>query len=288
MTRWTIGLYGRTRGYSRMTADPMNQGTPYRGPCPGGITTLNLSVVLALVFLCAARTEGTTIGVIWSRDQGVVLAADSKTVGATSDGHSLSFTTCKIRQFDTVFFAASGVRTGPSFNIDEIAARSLIRPGRTQEKVERLRSALLQELPKVIAQTSPPGFPQGFQYVVAGIENGQPVVHILYLPTESKDAADLKWLSIPRDVPSDKRTATLFLGRHEVIDRFCAEHPGWESDGVIFDRLRELISMEIQAAPQFVGEPIDVLFIDTTGARWIGRTPASKCPDLGQGVGGSH
>jgi len=258
----------------------MKKKTSLRGTGSGGIATLKLPVALALVFLCMTQSEGTTIGVIWSREHGIVLAADSKTTSVTPEGQSLSFTTCKIRQFGGVFFAASGVRTGPSFNIDDIAARALSGHENTLKKIERLRSALQHELPKVFKQTLPPGFPPGFQYVVVGIDNGQPIVHLLYLPAESRDIADLKWLSIPRDVPSDKTMATLFIGRHEVIDRFRAEHPEWESQGVIFDRLRELIGMEIRTAPHLVGEPIDVLLIDSTGARWIGRSPASKCPDV--------
>lgn len=281
MTHWKNDLFfGRNRVCLVYDGRTMKQEISYRGPYLRGITTLKLCVVLALVFLYTARSEGTTIGVIWSREQGVVIAADSKTIRMTPEGNTLSFTTCKIRQIENVFFAASGVRTGPSFNIDEIATRTLSGPGSTLEKVERLHNALLQELPKVIEQIPPRGLSLGLQYMVAGIENGQPVVHLLFLPTGSRNAADLKWYSFPRDVPSDKRSATLFIGRHEVIDSFCADHPEWLSDGDIFERLRELISMEIQAAPQFVGEPIDVLFIDSTGAHWIGRTCTSKCPDL--------
>jgi hypothetical protein len=258
----------------------MKQEFSWLPACSGQITTFELSVVLVLVFLCATPTEGTTIGIVWYRGQGVVLAADSKTVGARQNGHSLSFTTCKIRQFGNLFFAASGVATAPSFNIDQIAEHSLSGTGSVLEKVGRLRSALLQELPKVIEQTPPIELPIGFQYVVVGIENCQPVVHLLSLPAKSSDVADLKWLSLPQDVPLGKSTATIFLGRHEVIDRFCSEHPGWKSDGVIFERLRELIGMEIRAAPQFVGEPIDVLLIENAGAQWIGNSGASKCPDI--------
>jgi hypothetical protein len=128
----------------------VKQAISYRSPYPRGITTLKLCLVFALIFLCALPSEGTTIGVIWSREQGVIIAADSKMTGITPEGNALSFTTCKIRQIDSVFFASSGVRTGPSFNIDEIANRTLSGPGSTLKRVGQLHNALQNELPKVI------------------------------------------------------------------------------------------------------------------------------------------
>jgi hypothetical protein len=257
----------------------MKQGFARLPACAKQLTVLMASSVLALVFLCATRTEATTIAIVWAREQ-VILAADSKTVGMRQSGHSVNYTTCKIRQVDNLFFAASGVITAPSFNIDQIAEHSLSRNGSVLERVGQLHSALLQELPKVIKQNPPGELPISFQYVVVGTENRQPVVHLIYLPAGSRSVADLKWLSFPKDVPLDKSTVTLFLGRHEVIDRFRSKHPGWEFNGVIFERLRELIGMEIRAAPQLIGEPIDVLLVDNAGTRWIERSPESKCPDL--------
>jgi hypothetical protein len=191
-----------------------------------------------------------------------------------------SITTCKIRQFDNVFFASSGVRTGPFFNIDEIASSTLRGSESILTKVERFRNTLGHEITKLIETISPSGFSLGFQYVIAGIECGQPIVHILYLPKQSKSVEDIKWISLPRDLPSGKKTITIFLGRHETIDRFRIKHPGWEHNGFIIDRVRELISMEARAVPQLVGGPIDVLLINSNGAQWIDRSSLSKCPDL--------
>jgi hypothetical protein len=41
--------------------------------------------------------------------------------------------------------------------------------------------------------------------------------------------------------------------------------------------VRELIDLEIKAHPSHVGPPIDVLFIDKTGHRWL--PPNGECPN---------
>ena len=241
---------------------------------------MELLLALAIFFLGVATAWGTTIGIIWQRGQGVVIAADSKTVRATQDGQRFDLATCKIHQYDNLFFVASGIKTAPSFDIEQIAEQSLSGPGNISEKVDRLRQSLMEQIPKVMNQKPPINLPITFQFAVVGIEDCQPVVYHLYLPTHNKNIADLKLFSLPQDIPPDKDNFAIFLGRHGTIDRFRNMHPGWVFGGSIYDRLRELIRMEIKASPQMVGEPIDILHIEKTGTRWIGSSPQSKCPAL--------
>lgn len=241
---------------------------------------LLLSVVAGAVFCYTSPLWATTVGIVWFRGQGVVIAADSKVVKATQDGHPMDLSTCKIYQYDNLFFAASGVKKAPSFDIEQIAEQSLSGTGTIMDKVTRFRHSLLEELPKVMGQKPPIEFPITFEYAIAGIENCQPVVHHIYLPPNSKDIADLNWRSLPLDIAPDIQSAVIFLGRHHVIDRYSTKHPGWISEGNIFDHLRELIRMEMKASPLWVGEPIDILSIDSAGAHWVGSSPESKCAPL--------
>lgn len=265
-----------------MTVKRMKQ--PFTGLTTTGVglkLLIEVPLALAILFFCVATAWGTTIGIIWQRGQGVIIAADSKMVRANQSGQRFDSATCKIHQYDNLFFVASGVKTAPSYDIEKIAEQSLSGPGSISEKVERLRQSLMEQIPKVINQNPPIDLPLTFQFAVVGIDNCQPVVYHLYLPIHSKNIADLKLFSLPQDSPSDRDNIAIFLGRHRAIDRFRTKHPGWVFEDSIYDRLRELIRMEIKASPQMVGEPIDILRIENTGARWIGSSPDSNCPALG-------
>ena len=107
----------------------------------------------------------------------------------------------------------------------------------------------------------------------------QPSLRLQPLGLHSEGERSVYWSVLPRDLPTGHRSADITFGEVEHIDRYRNEHPDWFSQPAMGVELRKQIKLEV-AHSKFVGEPIDVLWIKKTGARWVDRPADSACAEI--------
>ena len=275
------------------------------------------NAISALVLVCLSMCDvnGQTCIVIRRTPRSIVVAADSKEVHytvftdfrgqrQTSQQASLK---CKIRQVDALtFYAVSGQY---NFDVDALAVDSCRNGGAAflgkvtafEQAVHGLLIKHLEELkervPDLYNQNYISVRKPALQIVIFGIENSIPAfvtlsLHVTsgyaYVPSgliidpfrinepvtlaASIDGCPLKRLA--------KESMMRALGRTEVIDGIdWLENKFWKWFGDV-DGVRFLVRLETLAAPENVGDPIDVLYIDAKGCRWIDHK--TECAELQQ------
>ena len=226
----------------------------------------------------------------------VVVAADSAGTYTLRglDKPSAVSPICKIHQSGNIFFAVSGIINDPitGFNVPTIVAQASRSKDaiidRVEEAARRLRSALPKEL-KYLRSEDPSAYKRRFEapkYAVAvlffAFENKVPVLMaIVFEATSSPSGAihiAMRRSSCPgSDCPNG--VLNLYLGRHEAIDRFTADHHiRVLSPYDIVAIARSLVELEIVDASDEVQPPVDVLLVDADGPRWINKK--KECPDI--------
>jgi hypothetical protein len=242
-----------------------------------------------LVFCLSLSPSGKATTVVVARSANeIVLGADSKVTDTF--GNDLNKRECKIRQIGSLFIAIEGLEIDHTtgFNVPEISAAALqSKPNApVAEKISFLMgylvSALLTELPHVKGHEPQTWFKkiEGGQLflrvVVAGFENGRPLVYVRSFRALQYNPGQIGVAVIPDDCLENCQGAvsTRYLGESEAIEGLAEESPDFWKAGLSAG-VRTLIETEIAARSEYVGPPIDIVRIDKNGARWIQKK--SEC-----------
>jgi hypothetical protein len=234
-------------------------------------------IVIALAF-GAVPSQATTIVIYWSKADGVILAADSKTE-VVGDGYQAGFVHCKITQPGGVVFAASGISggkdsSGKTWVVYDLAELAFTVSGDLTTRTARLVDALRARMPGLVSAS---GETVGINFVVVGHESGQLVAHLVTYVL-GKEAELEVW---PRDLAPGDRSKLASFGFTTAANRFIKMHPRPATMVDAARILRRAIEAQADATPDAVGKPVDVLQIDTTGrAQWVERSEKSKCPPV--------
>jgi len=252
-----------------------------------------LALTLALLTFPLSRAGATAIVVV-RIPTGVFIGADSKMV-TRGTGPEQPVSACKIRQVGDVFVASSGTyRTYFSsepvqFDAFSIAHDSLEGSGTIRErvaafekKVQPALSAAMQDmhdrLPADYAK-----YIEGkaaLEVAFVGIENGSSVVLVRQFMASASTSGQVAIATHRDDCPGDCPGGNLaaFLGLNEEMAAYAEAHAHeiWKAD--IPQAIEQLIQLEIAKYPKFVGEPIDILRVESNGTTWVQRNP--QCPDV--------
>ncbi|MGO9270595.1 MAG: hypothetical protein ACLQOO_10145 [Terriglobia bacterium] len=251
------------------------------------------ALTLALLTFPLRRAAATAIVVVRIPTE-VFIGADSKEV-LRGTGADQTSSTCKIRQVGDVFVASSGTyRTyfasePVQFDAFTIARDSLEGPGTIEERVAAFEkkvqpplSAAMQDmhdrLPADYAK-----YIEGkaaLEVAFVGIEKGSSVVLVRQFMASASTSGRVSIATHRDNCPGDCPGGNLaaFLGLNEEMAAYADAyaHEIWKAD--IPQAIEQLIRLEITKYPKFVGEPIDILRVDSNGATWLQRNP--QCPDV--------
>jgi len=236
-------------------------------------------MMISLVILNPAFA--TTVVVLRGPDY-VILGADSRVTDVNGD-QTGSSSTCKIRQFDKVYFALAGpVGDGRGFDVFELAAR--IANGRTDvvgiaDDFERLMRRPLTEYLQRFYGESPAQFSRYcanricLQVAFVTVDSGTPKISIRgFFVTVSKKQVMVKPAIRERmDCPGTCATGAeqVLLGVNEEATSLYDRTPHfWKVNGIV-SGMEQLIGAEISAHADAVGPPISILQLDSQGVRFI-------------------
>ena len=221
----------------------------------------------------------------------VIVGADSqRRVGRDSQNTiPIKEPVCKIGKGDGFFFATAGLVGGGGFDVGSLIAKASEIQGTIEQKIETVLQTIKEPLTLILdryRQTDPAdysrfatapalqilffGINEGSSFVVASefvIPNPSPLVPVHFMIHYGK-------------CPGDACTTgeqVFMSGEHDAISKFLREKPGyWKVNPV--EAVRELIEVQIADIPDLVGPPIDILYVDKNGARWIQKK--DQCPDI--------
>ena len=248
-------------------------------------------VILAFASVTVTRPErsskswvasyGTTV-VAFRTPNDIHVAADSRMTSTANPQDYRPY--CKIRKVGSTFFAFAGIAefypTG--FNLADISAEACQGPGTVFEKARRLETLVKPPLANIVKfmyqgprqnVRIPASYDIGV--LICAVEHGIPVMAVRkFVPVFTRSRFDsifVDRLDCPgRSVPTNG-TFLAMLGHREVVRQHLADRQLFA--GGVVSGIRRLVQYEIDANPQAVGPPIDILEIGKTAYRWIGRKP---------------
>ncbi len=250
------------------------------------------SIRLALLaFICAyplAGSNATTAIVLRSRYR-IVLAADSRVIY----GGSAHATECKLFEIGTVYATVSGlVHYGASYRVADAIRDGFAAPGSFQNHVSATAYSLQRKVRNLLnnLQTNHPAearslmqpsnnAPDLVQLALAQNVNGRPMLGII----ELRRVAGTNLLTATTTVcPGNCRQddAIFYLGYWDRIRPYVADagQPRSVASAASLDRL---IRMEVKAHPAEVGTPINILEVNSSGARWLQNGGNCSLPGAG-------
>lgn len=247
--------------------------------------------VLLLATVCAApvsESAGTSAIALRSRYR-VVLAADSRAVYSASR----IATECKLFEIRDVYATVSGLaHYGTSYRATDAIKDGFVRPGSFQDhlsatayslrqRTERLLSSLRQSNPSAYrslwARSSQPA--DFVQLAVAQSVNGRPMLGMVELRRSSgQNYFTTRTTVCPGNC--DRNEGVFYLGYWERIQPYMADsgRPRTIASAASIDRL---IRMEMDAHPAEVGAPINILELNSSGARWLQNGGNCSLPGVG-------
>ncbi|MFH0845770.1 MAG: hypothetical protein V1930_09845 [Pseudomonadota bacterium] len=191
---------------------------------------------------------------------------------------------CKIRQVGNFFIGYAGLAeyTKTNYDLVTLVNEACMKGGTLEDKVRAFDGVIVNPLShalKYIKRTHSRYYRQkihgkaAVQIVFAAVEEGVPIIHVRYLNVsdrggDSPSIALYKRSCPGEDCPNGEFVA--YLGHNEAIVRFVEKEKNFWTIGYA-EGIRELIDLEIQAEPDYVGAPIDILRLDGKGHRWIQR-----------------
>ena len=244
-------------------------------------------LTLALWPLFSANTASSTTVIVVRTPTEIYIGADSKITDVRNE--SLTSTACKIRQVDDLFFAFSGLPKMPGVESDlmEIIEEASRDGGTIADKVEEFDDIItdewsegLQELKKERPQFYKEEVKGRIilQVAFAGIQKRKPVFFLIHIKAVERDgfpAIDISKKSCPGDCQQGKVIA--YFGHTGALKQYMSDRSNaWKSGYV--QGIRKLITLQMEAQPEYVGPPIDILHIDRMGAEWI--EVKSECPEV--------
>lgn len=244
-----------------------------------------------LATVCAApvsESAGTSAIALRSRYR-VVLAADSRVVYSASRAG----TECKLFEIRDVYATVSGLaHYGTTYRATDAIKDGFARPGSfqdhisatghfLQERIERLLSGLRQSNLSVyrslrLRSSQSADF---VQLAVAQSVNGRPMLGMVELRRAS---GQNYFTTLTTVCPGncDRNEGVFYLGYWERIEPYVADagQPRTIASAASIDRL---IRMEMDAHPDEVGVPINILELNGSGARWLQNGGNCSLPGVG-------
>ncbi|MBW1771982.1 MAG: hypothetical protein JRJ51_04045 [Deltaproteobacteria bacterium] len=259
-----------------------------RRPTPLRRKTLWITLLtLALWPLVSSNTASPTTIVVVRTPTEIYIGADSKITDIRNE--SITSTACKIRQVDDLFFAFSGLPKIPGVESDlmEIIEEASRGGGTIAEKIEEFDDIIVDEWSKglqALKEERPQFYKEELkgkivlQVAFAGIQNRKPVFFMMHLKAVERDgfpAIAISKKSCPGDCQQGKVIA--YLGHTGALNRYMSDRSNVWKAGYV-QGIRELITLQIEAQPEHVGPPIDILHINRRGAEWV--QIKSECPEI--------
>lgn len=246
---------------------------------------LMLAAALNACTDCPAQSQGAFFGttvVAFRTPTDICIAADSR---VTSASNSLDYRPyCKIRKVGSTFFAFAGITefypTG--FNLADLTTEVCRKPGTVFEKAQQLETLVKQSFTDIVEFYSP-GNQQGVRVpssydigvVICAVERGIPIMSVRkFIPIYTKSHFDYIYVDrfdCPGRTAPASGTFLSTLGHNELVKQHLADRTLFV--GGVVSGIRHLVQYEIDANPQAVGPPIDILELSKTSYRWIGRKP---------------
>jgi hypothetical protein len=251
-----------------------------------------ISGLMAVVFLCAGAGTAHCTSIVAVRTTDEVYIGTDSMIKIERDRGAKQ---CKIEQVDDLFLVFSGVPVviKAKFNAYELARKSFGIDGTVAERVaayERDLKPQLENAIDVIKQTDMPLYNKWYaedvvdrvalQAIIAGSENGAPVLFLLEYRIISPKGAPIKLQSFRKDFiarPTSGRAQIFFIGLRDAIDELLAKKDFF-SDFDAVKSINEWIKAEIKAEPKNVSAPVDILKITGTKAEWVQHKP--QCPEI--------
>lgn len=244
-------------------------------------------LTLALWPLGSTNTAAPTTIVVVRTSTEIYIGADSKITDIRNE--SLTSTACKIRQEDDLFFAFSGLPKIPGVKsgLMEIIEKASEGGGTITEKVEDFDDIIVDawsEGLQAVKKERPQFYKKELmgkivlQIAFAGIQKRKPVFFMRHLKAVERDG--LPTIAIyKKSCPGDCRQGkvTAYLGHTGALKGYISDHSDVWKAGYV-QGIRELITLQMEAEPEHVGPPIDILRIDRMGAEWIQIKP--ECPEI--------
>jgi hypothetical protein len=222
----------------------------------------------------------------------VIVGTDSKRREGRDiqDATPLEEPVCKIGKGDGFFFAAAGIVRGEGFDVGSLIAKGSEVHGTIEQKIETVLATIREPLTRVLEiyrRNNPLDYDSRFktapvlQILFFGNENGSSFMAASQwkIPTSSPSGSiqvEILYGKCPGDLcPSGEQI--VMAGEKDAISSFLKAKPGyWKVNPV--EAVRELIEIQIANVPDLVGPPIDILYVDKNGARWIQKK--DQCPDI--------
>lgn len=253
------------------------------------MTFARLRSAIVLVLISFSVSGRATTLVIVGTPRHIVIASDSMATKITHSGHTVN-TTCKTVSTGQFVYASAGFTEDIRFNADEIAGRSRQRKGNIGEHARWYANDVQQpflEMMKRFHKSLPDLYKQTISSkssplvtIFAGIENGRPAFALVEFtvinnasgsPVEAKAKIGV----CPGLFCVDPKTDFWrVLGESDAAIKAVTRSPRFWTGNDAADA-RKLVQIEIDAMPDHVGPPIDVVEIDSAGLHWI--EPRGSC-----------
>ncbi len=263
------------------------------------------ALVSILVFfsLGSSLAFATSIVAVRSNDE-IVIGADSKTTLTSAGSGAGNIAKCKIVQAGNLFFASAGyagigpaefpVAVDPEFDLKEIIAKGLRGNGMIGDKVDRLEKVVVANLARIAEEARQDNAAffaarflnhPAYTIMVGGIEQGELILIVrtfkLIMSPSGSLSFEIGRFECPGDC--DRPIITIMEGRTEAIRKYLRQHVLFLYYADPITAVRDLVGLEIEDDPSFVGPPIDILRLTKKGAEWVQRKPF--CPDIRENHG---
>ncbi len=206
----------------------------------------------------------------------IVLATDSRAVYRASgsrtecklfETHGVYATVSGLAHYGTAYRATDAIRDGfavaGSFD-QHIAATANSLQRRTQQLLNSVQLSNPTEYEYLMRPTG--GTADLVQIAVAAIVRGRPMLGVIELRSNvAGNGLTVKTTVCPENCPQD---AIFYLGFWERIKPYVANSGSPRNVGSAAS-LDRLIRMEIDSHPNEVGAPINILEVNSLGARWL-------------------
>lgn len=229
---------------------------------------------------------GTSVIVARTKD-GIAIAADSRRVTISHNRNGLETvrydTVCKIHKRGKWFFCASGFQAD---GLDSVlpscihANTSFLEISiELQKKIHRYRKQFLDHLKAKVPNDYEHFFRelQKLEIILCGYENNIPKVcaisfNVVSLPTEKVVLIDLvhRYLSTPTE------DNCILAGHDSLIYKKLNSYKSFWNGKPFAQGADELISLEIEKYPGFVGKPLDVIIIFGED-KYVRASSSGKC-----------
>lgn len=218
----------------------------------------------------------------------VVVGADSLAVLTGEDASPIYV--CKILQVGRAFFATARLVADNQGEFD--VARTVRATYRQNEpllaSVRRFEAEMISQLREVVVYIrdhdrryfeKEVANKPAFEIVFFGWEDSAPVLYLRYFTVQAAPNSSFTISARQKNCPGDCPGGAFYtaLGHHDAIDEKLKRDQHYWRRGIVTS-VRELIELEAQAKPQFVGGAIDIIRLTASGPKWLQHKP--QCPPL--------